>query len=391
MMKNICLHNGTILSGVSTLEKCAVLIKDGIIEDVFSESRLNQKNLGPDVDVIDVDGAYISPGFIDTHIHGFRGKGTDNPSTDAILQMSESLAQFGVSAFNPTFYPSSEENMIHGIKEVVKAMGHEKGAKIMGIHMEGPFLSPEKLGVQRPETVKKVDLDLMDRLWEASEGHIVNMTVAPELKGMRDLALDCLKKGIVLQAGHTNAEYKHMTEGMQAGILHSTHLFNAMSQLHHRNPGAVGAVLIHPEMSCEIIADGIHVHPDLIRLLIRDKPLDKIVLVTDALTPTEQTEGPLFANGEEVVFKGGCFHRKKDDVIAGSALTMLQGVKNLVSYGLEPGQAVKCAATNPAQVMHFYNKGMIIPDKDADVIVFDKNFKLLMSIIGGEIKKNILD
>ena len=145
-------------------------------------------------------------------------------------------------------------------------MGHEKGAKIMGIHLEGPFISPDKLGVQRPETVKKVDLALMDRLWKASEGHIVNMTVAPELKGMRDLALDCLKKGIVLQAGHTNAEYKHMTEGMQAGILHSTHLFNAMSQMHHRNPGAVGSVLIHPEISCEIIADGVHVHPDLIKL-----------------------------------------------------------------------------------------------------------------------------
>ena len=391
MSKKICLHNGTILSGISTMEKCAVLINDGIIADVFSEERLGQKNLGSDTEIIDVDGAYISPGFIDTHIHGFRGCGTDNPSADAMLQMSESLAQFGVSAFNPTFYPSSEESMIHGIKEVLKAMGHEKGAKIMGIHLEGPFISPDKLGVQRPETVKKVDLALMDRLWKASEGHIVNMTVAPELKGMRDLALDCLKKGIVLQAGHTNAEYKHMTEGMQAGILHSTHLFNAMSQMHHRNPGAVGSVLIHPEISCEIIADGVHVHPDLIKLLVRDKPLDKIVLVTDALTPTEQTEGPLLANGEEVVFKGGCFHRKSDDVIAGSALTMMQGVKNLVSYGLEPGKAVKCASANPAQIMRYYHKGMIIPDMDADVIVFDKNFKLLVSIIGGEIKKNVFD
>jgi len=390
-MSKICLHNGTILSGVFTLEKCAVLIEDGIIKDVFSEERLPQKKVDADTEIIDVDGAYISPGFIDTHIHGFMGYGTDNPSAEAMLQMSESLAQFGVSAFNPTFYPSSEETMIHGIKEVLKAMGHEKGARIMGIHLEGPFISPEKLGVQRPETVKKVDLALMDRLWKASEGHIVNMTVAPELKGMRDLALDCLKKGIVLQAGHTNAEYKHMTEGMQAGILHSTHLFNAMSQMHHRNPGAVGSVLIHPEMSCEIIADGVHVHPDLIKLLVRDKPLDKIVLVTDALTPTEQTEGPLLANGEEVVFKGGCFHRKSDDVIAGSALTMMQGVKNLVSYGLEPEQAVKCASFNPAQIMHYHNKGMIIPGKDADVIVFDKQFKLLVSIIGGEIKKNVFD
>ena len=387
----VCLHNGILLSGISVMENCAVLVHDGLIEDVFNEKRFAQKKFDSSVKLIDVNGAYIAPGFIDTHIHGFGGFGTDDSSTESVLEMSKALAQYGVTAFNPTLYPSEPDTMVKTINAVVAAMGHEEGARIMGLHLEGPFLSPLKLGVQRPETLSAVDLHLMERLWQAAEGHIVNMTVAPELKGMRDLALFCLKKNIVLQAGHTDAKYENMVEGMQAGILHSTHLFNAMSQMHHRNPGAVGSVLIHPEMSCEIIADGVHVHPDLIKLLVRDKPLDKIVLVTDALTPTEQTEGPLFANGEEVVFKGGCFHRKTDDVIAGSALTMMQGVKNLVSYGLEPEQAVKCASFNPAQIMHYHNKGMIIPGKDADVIVFDKQFKLLVSIIGGEIKKNVFD
>jgi N-acetylglucosamine-6-phosphate deacetylase len=124
----------------------------------------------------------------------------------------------------------------------------------MGLHLEGPFISPEKLGVQRPETLSPVSVELMDDLCRAAEGHIVNMTVAPELKGMRELALFCLRKNIVLQAGHTNAMYENMVEGMQAGILHSTHLFNAMSELHHRNPVPSVPVLIHPEMSCEIIA-----------------------------------------------------------------------------------------------------------------------------------------
>ncbi len=389
-MATICLHNGTLLSGFSSMEKCGVLIEDGKIGDVFSESRFLKKKFSDSVRIIDVEGAFIAPGLIDTHIHGFNGNGTDNCSTEAVLNMSKDLANFGVTAFNPTLYPSSDENMIAAIKEIVGALGKEEGAKIMGIHLEGPFISPDKLGVQRPETVKAVDTELMERLWNASEGHIVNMTVAPEIKGMRDLALFCLKKGIVLQAGHTNAQYQNMVEGMQAGILHSTHLFNAMSQMHHRNPGAVGAVLIHPEMSCEIIADGVHVHPDLLKLLARDKPLDKIVLVTDALTPTKQEGSPLFANGEEVSFVEGCFHRVHDDVIAGSALTMIEGVSNLVSYGFSYADAIKCGTANPATIMHYNKQGMIIPGYAGDVIVFDKNNNVLISIIDGTIKKNIL-
>jgi N-acetylglucosamine-6-phosphate deacetylase len=372
------------------MEHCSVLIQDGKIEDVFSEKRFQQKKFDPSVRILDVDEAFIAPGLIDTHIHGFAGYGTEDLSTDAIIEMSKELAQYGVTAFNPTMYPSAPENMKATIKAIVAAMGKEQGARIMGLHLEGPFVSPEKLGVQRPETIQAVDITLMDSLWKASEGHIVNMTVAPEIKGMRELALYCIKNQIVLQAGHTNASYENMFEGMQAGILHSTHLFNAMSQMHHRNPGAVGAVLIHPEMACEIIADGVHVHPDLIRLLVRDKPIDKIVLVTDSLKPTEQRTGELIANGEEVVYSGGCFHRKKDDVIAGSALTMIKGIKNLMELGLPVEQAVKFASMNPAEVMKYREQGALIPGYKADVIVFDKHCNVLATIIGGSIKKNIL-
>ena len=257
---SICLYNGTLISGFATMEKCAILLEEGKIVDVFSQKRFEKKHFPASVKLFDVEGAYITPGFIDTHIHGFKGHGTEDGSVESILAMSDDLAEYGVTAFHPTLYSSVEEKFLEDIKAIKEAMGKEKGAKILGMHLEGPFVSPNKIGVQKPETIHTVDLDFMNRLWEAAEGKIVNMTVAPEIKGMRELALDCLKKGIVLQAGHTDAMYENMVEGMQAGILHSTHLFNAMSQLHHRNPGAVGAVLIHPEMSCEIIADGVHVH-----------------------------------------------------------------------------------------------------------------------------------
>jgi len=380
------------------MERCSVLVEDGLISDVFSQKRFEQRHFGSDVDVINVNGAYISPGFIDTHIHGAGGYGTedslfcsDNDAArvgmESVLAMSELLAYTGVTAFNPTLYPAEPAKMLQTIRSISSAIGKEKGARIMGLHLEGPFISPSKAGFQKPETLHPVDLDLMEEFWKASEGHIVNMTVAPELKGMRELALFCIKKGIILQAGHTDANYENMVEGMQKGIFHATHLFNAMSRLDHRNPNAAGAVLIHREMSCEIIADGFHVHPDLLRLLFRNKPIEKIVLVTDALKPTNQKEGPFIANGTEVIFRDGVFHRISDDVIAGSGLTMIKGIQNLGAAVSGIEDAVKTATFNPAQVMRYTNQGAIIPGKMADITIFDKDFNIRLVMIGGKIIK----
>jgi N-acetylglucosamine-6-phosphate deacetylase len=387
-MPQIVIHNCCILAGYASMENCAILIEDGLIADVFSERRFEQKRFESGAVVIDSGGAYVAPGLIDSHIHGFAGFGTEDLSTDAIVAMSDHLGQYGVTAFVPTIYPMAEGDMIASIEACVGAMGKESGAKVMGVHLEGPFISPARLGVQRPEFVRPVDLELMERLFAAGRGHITNMTVAPEIKGMRELALYCIKRGIVLQAGHTDATYENMLEGMQAGILHSTHFFNAMSRLHQRNPGAVGAILIHPELSCEIIADGKHVHPDLIKLLMRDKPASKVVLVTDSLKPTEQKNCPLFANREEVVLEDGLFHRVSDDVIAGSSLTMISGLKNLVDFGIPLETAAEMAAANPSRILGLGKRGLLVPGYEADITVFDKEFKVLACIIGGRFVKN---
>jgi N-acetylglucosamine-6-phosphate deacetylase len=366
------------------MPESAVLVEEASIVEVFSERRFKQKNFSRDDRIIDAGGAYLVPGLIDSHIHGFAGYGTEDLSTDSILHMSEKLSGYGVSAFCPTLYPMSEEDMLKGIRAIVAAMGLERGATVLGVHLEGPFISEHQLGVQRKEFVRPVDIDLMQRLYGASEGRIVNMTVAPELKGMRELALYCNNKGIVLQAGHTDATYENMIEGMQAGIRHSTHVFNAMSRLHHRNPNAVGAILIQPDLSCEIIADGHHVHPDLVRLLVRDKPDTNIVLVTDALKPTAQPHGPFFANNEEVYFSDGVFLRCHDGVIAGSSLTMLDGLRNLVSYGIPIEVAVKMAAPNPARILHLKRRGEISPGFQADMTLLTREFEVVASMVRGE-------
>ena len=386
MRSAFCIHNATVIAGYARMDRSAVLVEGDSIADVFSERRFAQKTFASDVELIDAGGAYLTPGFIDTHIHGIGGYGTEDLSADSILEMSKLLPAWGVTSFVPTIYPMPEEDMLRAVRAVVSAMGREEGAEIVGVHLEGPFISPAQLGVQRVEFVRPVDLGLMQRLWDASEGHIVSMTVAPELKGMRELALFCNRLGIVLQAGHTDASYENMIEGMQAGIRHSTHMFNAMSRLHHRNPNAVGAVLILPDISCEIIADGLHVHPDLIRLLFRDKPEGNIVLVTDSLRPTKQaTDKPMFANEEEVYLEHNLFYRASDGVIAGSSLTMIEGVRNLISFGVPLESAVKMASANPARIFGLQRKGMISPGFRADLLLANDKFEAQMTIIGGEI------
>lgn len=378
----ICLHNANVLTGFSVMQNCAVYIKNDKIADVYSEQRFQQKKFSPKVKIINVNGAYIAPGFIDTHIHGIGGFSADDADSKSILKMSDILASYGVTSFIPTIGATPEKQLMPKIKAVLKAMGREKGAHILGIHLEGPFLSPERIGGQEQEGISPVDLAYMERIYKTAKGKIINMTVAPELKGMRDLALYCIEKGIILQAGHTNATYDQMIEGMQANIMHVTHMFNAMRPLHHREPGTVGAALTHPEISCEIIGDGVHVNPNLIQLLMKSKPLSQLVLITDSLKYAK-AEIPADAD----FYFDQCFKRKADNVIIGSGITMLDGFKNLVSYGIPPEKAIRMASVNPAKIMQQPHKELIIPGYDADLVVFNQDFDIIHTIIDGQFLK----
>ncbi|MDX9808909.1 MAG: N-acetylglucosamine-6-phosphate deacetylase [Sphaerochaetaceae bacterium] len=376
MMGNMVLTNGTVITGYAKLHNCGLFMdSEGKISDIFNMRRFSQKSFPKGTKIIDVNEAFIVPGFLDTHIHGIGGYGTDDAKPESILEMSKHLADYGVSGFLPTIYTDTIDHMLQAIDAVVSAIGHEAGASILGIHVEGPFISSERLGAQNSEGVHPVDIDVFNKIIERGKGHIVSMTVAPELKGMRELALTAIKAGIVLLAGHTNATYENIIEGMQAGILHSTHFFNAMSRLHHRNPGTVGAIMIQQDMQCEIIADGVHVHPELIKLLIREKPTSNIVLVTDSLKPTMQKEGTFWVHGEEAVrMQDGAFHRKNDpDTLLGSSLTMLQGIKNLVDWEVPIETAIQMATSNPARIYNFGFIGRLAPGYFADIAVLDNS------------------
>ncbi len=387
MSKTVVLRHARVFTGITVLEDSAIIIIDDKVSDVLSEKRFKERNWPKDMEVYDMEGSWVSSGFVDTHIHGLHGFDTADGEVDSILEMSKALVEYGVTGFCPTLYPQKEKELIDGIRSVRVAIGIEPGAKIYGLHMEGPFVSPHKPGVLPSENMKEVDLDLMDRYIRESGNNIAIMTVAPELKNMHELALFCTKKGIVLSAGHSNATYENMLEGIQAGILHSTHFFNAMRRLHHRDPGVVGAIMIHPNVSCEIIADGYHVHPAIVKLLREVKPINKMILVTDALKPTEQKSGRLIANNEELYYDEGVFKRKADDTIAGSALTMIRGVKTLVGMGFDVDDALRMASCNPVTVLsRQIETGYILPGRYADITSFDDEFNIKLTMVQGEVK-----
>lgn len=383
-MKKICLHNGMVYTGITKKGNSSVLFEHGVITNVLSDRRFLQMPDASSYEILDVQGLGIAPGLIDSHIHGIGGFGTEDLSEDSIAGMSEILPRFGVTSFCPTIYPMAPEDMDQAITSVVKVIGKEPGAHVLGIHMEGPFISKEKLGVQRGEYVLPVDISVLEHLWEVSRGTIISMTVAPEVRGMRELALNAARKGIVLQVGHSNANYNQMVEGIEAGILHTTHFFNAMRSLHHRDPGVVGAILIHPEVSCEVIPDGRHLHPAIISFLIKEKGTSKVVLVSDGLRPTAQKTPPFFANHEEVEIRDGVFYRTKDGTIAGSSLTLNTGVFNITEMDVSLQDALKMASLNPARTLERDHLcGSLLPGRRADLIVFDRQMKIYKTFIRG--------
>ena len=370
-MKEI--YFNAIIYNSGNLIKGSLVAENGFVSDI-----LPQDTVLPEGKLHNLNGAYIVPAFIDTHIHGFGGYGTDSFKAEDLLEMSYLLAKNGVCAFMPTIYPNTPEVMLKNIKALIPAFGKEKGAKILGFHLEGPFISPEKLGVMKPQSAAKPDLDLIKNLYEAAEGKISALTLAPELENIDKIVNFCLDNNILPQAGHTNATYKQMLNGSAMGIHHATHLFNAMRVISHREPGAAGAVILTDKFSYELICDGVHVCPEIVKMVLQLKHPQDLVLVTDALKPAG-TQGGL-ANGEEVKLEGGVFKRCADGVVAGSALTMLKGIKNLIDWGLDLPHAIEASSVNPSRI-HKLNFGTLASGERAYFNIIDKDFNLLETVL----------
>ncbi len=408
ILNHFIIGNGKVILEDSTIDNGYVEVENGQIKGFgnFSELQItgNQnnfinkckspisKNLVP---FIDVKNNYISPGLIDIHNHGCFGQAVYSNTPENILKLTSQLTSAGVTTFLPTTISLPTEEIITSIENILNAKEkNTDGARIEGINLEGPFISKAKAGAQFLSFIKEqIDFNDIKLIIEKGKEQIKIVTLAVELNQSIELIKYLVSKNIIPSAGHTNANYEQMQNGFKEGVELVTHLFSAMSGIHHREPGAAGAALLNQNIYCEVICDGFHIHPDVVKLIFKCKDWDKIILITDStlfagLGDGEFSFGPfkvIVSNGKACLDKGP---------LAGSTLTLNKAVYNAIKFTESQKQIekiIKMASLNPATLLKIDNKlGSINVGKLADIVVFDDSFIPQLTLIEGKIvyKKN---
>jgi N-acetylglucosamine-6-phosphate deacetylase len=336
--------------------------------------------------IIDAKGLYLSPGFIDIHIHGAGGYDTMDGTYEALNAISKTIVKHGTTSFLPTTMTYKSES----IKKAVTAISEAKtkgtdGAEILGTHLEGPFINPQMIGAQNPKYVQKPSIAAFNNIVENNIASIKSITLAPEVEGALELIKYLVDQKIVVSIGHSCAEYSRVVKAINVGLSHSTHLFNAMKGLQHREPGVVGAIF-DSGITTEVICDGIHIAYPALRIALKQKNLDKVILVTDAMMACCMTEGIYSLGGQIVHVENGCA-RLENGALAGSVLTLDKAIKNVCAnthYALY--EVIKMASYNPAKHCGVEkSKGLIKEGYDADITLFDDNMDIKCTIVGGRI------
>ena len=344
----------------------------------------NEENIEP---IFETDGIVV-PGFIDEHIHGAGGADAMDGTVEALQTISEFLAREGTTGFLATTMTQSPENITNALKAVkkVREKGEYKGAEVLGVHLEGPFISPKHVGAQPLEYVATPDAELFDKYNEASGNSIKIVTLAPEVEGGLGLVKHLSNIGVVASVGHTGGKYADVVNAVAAGATNVTHTYNTQTGLHHREAGVVGAAMLLDELNCEMICDTIHVSVPAIKLVIKNKPHDKFTLITDAMRAKGMPDGKSELGGQDVFVNNG-EARLADGTLAGSVLKMNVAVKNLVEKaGVPFTDAIDFATYNPAKNIGVLNeRGTIEVGKRADLTVLNSDFEVLYTLVNGKI------
>ncbi|MBE3596904.1 MAG: N-acetylglucosamine-6-phosphate deacetylase [Hydrogenibacillus sp.] len=334
------------------------------------------------------------PGMIDMHIHGAAGADVMDATPEALSQIARTLLAEGTTGFLATTISAPKEQLLRALRNIAayKRMRAQKSgtsdvesdatlgtpeAEILGIHLEGPYLSPARAGAQPREALRPPETAEFQALQAAADGLIRLVTTAPELPGALEWIAELAAHGVIVSLGHTDADYETARAAADRGARHVTHVFNAMRGLHHREPGMLGAALVDDRLTVELIADGVHVHPALYRLVHRAKGRDRLLLITDAMRAKRMPDGCYELGGQPVTVRCGRA-TLADGTLAGSVLTMNEGLKRLVQAGIPLVDAVRFASTNPARALGLDGHlGALLPGYRADVVLLAPDFQVL--------------
>ncbi|MBO8127166.1 MAG: N-acetylglucosamine-6-phosphate deacetylase [Firmicutes bacterium] len=380
-MTDLLITNGKVITPEGILVGGAIRISEGVITEVQQEGEVSAEG----AEVLDAEGGYIAPGLIDMHIHGSQGLDVMDGKPESLIKLAQYLAITGTTVFVPTTMTASSDKLhkvAQATSEAIRRLRPEC-AEIIGLHLEGPFVNPAKQGAQDPESIRPFNLEEVQRLQEAAQGLIKRITFAPELVDL-SLVPRLLELGVAPSVGHSAADYATVKKAVSAGCRQVTHLYNGMSGLNHHNPGVAAAALDISDLTVEVIADGVHVHPALLRLAFTAKGPDKMVLITDAHLAAGLPVGDYPRYGVKVT-KDAVY--LSNGVLAGSKISLLEAVKFMVNIvGVSLVDAFRMASLSPAKALGIWErKGSIEAGKDADILICDAQLRLKHVLIRGNV------
>ncbi|HIH98801.1 MAG TPA: N-acetylglucosamine-6-phosphate deacetylase [Thermoplasmata archaeon] len=368
-MESFSLSAGKIVTPYACLKNGVIEVEKGMITGIWEEKNKRRVNF---------PNSTLVPGLIDMHVHGCKGYSV---MKGEISEMSSVLASHGVTSFLPTTLTSPVEDLKPIAQKILELnRGKECISQILGLNLEGPWISKDQPGSQSKEHIRKASIE---ELKEINVGNIVKVvTLAPEEN--MDIIKELVKRKIIVSLGHSNADYDTAKKAIVLGAKLSTHTFNAMRAFHHRDPGIVGAVLESGGVYCEAIPDLIHLHPSVLKILIKVKGTERVIPVTDGTEAAGLPDGEYgLSLGRVIVKKGAC--RQEDGTLAGSTLFLDQGIKNLVKIGIDLKDAVRMATVNPATLLGIEDrKGSITVGSDADLVLLNKNMEVERVYVGGK-------
>jgi N-acetylglucosamine-6-phosphate deacetylase len=382
----------SLYTPLEKIQNPLVFVEDGVITDIASRSA---REIPAGTTLVDFADAVVAPGFVDIHMHGGAGLDVMQASETEVPRLGRFLAQHGVTGYFPTTVAAplgatcAALDRIANVIEAGQAAANGSNgdnvpqARPLGIHLEGPFLSHARRGVHAPENLALPTIAVFERLWQAARGHVRMLTIAPELPGATEVIGEAARRQVCVSIGHSDADLAAAQAGVRAGAHHATHTFNAMRPLDHREPGILAEVLTDPQVSADIIVDGIHVSPSVVRLFLKAKGIEGSVLITDATAAAGMPDGRYQLGPMLVDVKNGMC--TMDGKLAGSVLTMDRAVRNVMEFGSWSLQdAVRAATLNPARAAGLGQHGQLSPGAEANFTVLSPTGEVRKTVVRGQ-------